>query len=122
MLLFSVFLPLAVEADASIFVPATMFHRLSEAFLMSASGNDGPIPPNQTRQDLKAQAALSRSEFISSLLSAGYLVRQGDGYRIRLRLREGQLWLNGRPAGLGGLPTAGAPSDESDSTALAVPR
>jgi hypothetical protein len=116
------FLPLAVEADASIFVPATMFHRLAETFLMSVSGNDGPIPPNQTRQDLKAQAALSRSETVSSLLDAGYLVRQGDGYRIRLRLRDGQLWLNGRPAGLGGLPAPGVPSDEPDSMALAVPR
>jgi len=116
------FLPLAVEADASIFVPATMFHRLAEAFLMSVSGNDGPIPPNQTRQDLKAQAALSRSETVSSLLDAGYLVRQDDGYRIRLRLRDGQLWRNGRPAGLGGLPAPGVPSDEPDSMALAVPR
>jgi hypothetical protein len=99
-----------------------MFHRLAESFLMSVSGNSGPIPPNQTRQDLKAQAALSRSEFVSSLLDSGYVVRQGNGYRIRLRLREGQLWLNGRPAGLGGLPPPGVPSDEPDSMALAVPR
>jgi len=115
------FLPLAVEADASIFVPAAMFHRLAESFLMSVSGNSGPIPPNQTRQDLKAQAALSRSEFVASLLETGYVVRQGDGYRIRLKLREGQLWLNGRPAGSGGLPPPGMPSDEPDSMALAFP-
>jgi uncharacterized protein YdgA (DUF945 family) len=116
------FLPMAVEADASIFVPTTMFHRLVEAFLMSISGNDGPIPPNQTRQDLKAQAALSRSQLVDSLLESGYVAREGGGYRVRLRLREGQLWLNGRPAGFGGFSTARAPSDEPDSMALAFPR
>ena len=99
-----------------------MFHRLAEAYLMSVSGNDGPIPPNQTRQDLKAQAALSRSETVSSLVDAGYVVREGGGYRIRLRLREGQLWLNGRPAGSGGLRAPGAPSAGAGSMALAFPR
>ena len=59
---------------------------------------------------------------MASLLETGYVVRQGDGYRIRLKLREGQLWLNGRPAGLGGLPPPGVPSDERDSMALAFPR
>jgi uncharacterized protein YdgA (DUF945 family) len=117
-----IFLPMAVEADASIFVPAAMFHRLAEVFLMSVSGNGGPIPPNQTRQDLKAQAALSRREMVSSLMDAGYVVWEGGGYRIRLRLREGQFWLNGRPAAPGGLLAPGAPSDEAGSLALAVPR
>ena len=116
------FLPMAVEADASIFVPATMFHRLAEVFLMSISGNDGPIPPNQTRLDLKAQAALSRSQLVDSLLEAGYVAREGGGYRVRLRLRDGQLWLNGRPAGFGGSSPADAPSDEPGSMALAFPR
>jgi hypothetical protein len=116
------FLPLAVEANASIFVPAAMFHRLAEAYLRSVSGNRGPIPPNQTRQDLKAQAALSRSQLVESLVDSGYVVREGGGYRIRLRLREGQLWLNGRPAGPGGVSTAGAPRGEAGSMALAFPR
>jgi uncharacterized protein YdgA (DUF945 family) len=115
------FLPLAVEADASILVPTAMFHRLVESFLMSVSGNSGPIPPNQTRQDLKVQAALSRSETVVSLLESGYIARQGDGYRIRLKLRDGQLWLNGRPAGLGGISPPGMPADEPDSMALAFP-
>jgi hypothetical protein len=115
-------LPEAVEADASIFVPATMFHRLAEAFLMEVSGNDGPIPPNQTRQDLKAQAALSRTRLVDSLLGAGYVARESGGYRVRLRLREGRLWLNGRPAGFGGFSPADAPGDEPDSMAFAVPR
>jgi uncharacterized protein YdgA (DUF945 family) len=115
-------LPLAVEADASIFVPATMFHQLAEAYLMSASGDDGPIPPNQTRQDLKAQAALSRSELVNSILDAGYVVREGNGYRIRVRLRDGQLLLNGRPAGPEDLSTARAPAREPASMVLALPR
>jgi uncharacterized protein YdgA (DUF945 family) len=115
-------LPLAVEADASIFVPARMFHHLAEVYLMSVSGNDGPIPPNQTRRDLEAQAALLRSQLIDSILDAGYLVREGGGYRIRARLREGQLWLNGRPAGLGGFPTPPAPDTGPASTALVFPR
>lgn len=115
-------LPMAVEADASIFVPATMFHRLVEAFLRAVSGNEGPIPPNQTRQDLKAQAALSRSQLVDSLLAAGYVARQGGGYRVRLRLREGQLWLNGRPVGSGGFSPAGPPDDGPGSMALAFPR
>jgi len=115
------FLPMAVEADVSVFVPAAMFHRLAESFLMSVSGNSGRIPPNQTRQDLKVQAALSRGELVDSLLESGYVVYQGGGYRISLRLRDGQLWLNGRPAGPGGLPPAGAPRGTPGSMALAFP-
>ena len=77
-------LPAAIEADASIFVPTGMFHRLAEAYLMSVTGSDGPIPPNQTRRDRKAQAAVLRSQIIDSILDAGYFVREGAGYRVRL--------------------------------------
>ncbi|GAF96854.1 unnamed protein product, partial [marine sediment metagenome] len=74
------------------------------------------------RQDLKLQAALSRRLLIDGLLAARYVVWQRDGYRIRLKFREGELWLNGRPAGGSG-PSPGAPAARIlDSMAFAIPR
>jgi uncharacterized protein YdgA (DUF945 family) len=116
---FPLALSLAVEADASFFVPAKMFHRAAETYLMASSGNDGPIPPNQTRQDLEAQAALMRSQLVNSFLEAGHIVREGGGYRIRARLREGQLWLNGRPTGPSGL--GATPASGGAATAFPLP-
>ena len=112
----------AIEADASIFIPGRMFHHLIEAYLMSASGNSGPIPPNQTREDLKVQAALSRSQLIDPILEAGFLVWENGGYRIRARFRDGELLLNGRPVGPDGIMTPPAMAASSASTALVFPR
>ncbi len=93
----------AIEAEASIYVPRSMFHALIESFLMAQAPERGMTPPGPSREELRIQVSLTRSQLINSLIDSGYIVTEAGGYQLRMTFRKRRLRLNGRPVDPSGL-------------------
>jgi uncharacterized protein YdgA (DUF945 family) len=86
------FAAMAVEASAEARLPARWLHRVVDQAL-SIQGVGMEVDSAQQQVDVVAR----RSAWIRELVSAGWLLREGEIYRMQLDYREGQLLLNGRP-------------------------
>lgn len=87
-----VFAAQAVEASAEIRLPARWLHRVvDQALSIQLHGMEAASAQQQL--DVVAR----RSAWIRELVSAGWLLREGEAYRMQVDYREGQLLLNGRP-------------------------
>jgi len=86
---------LAVEADADIFVPSRLLHRILDTFAAEQAAAAGTEPASAGALDINAAAI--RTRWVEALLAAGVLVVEGDGYRVRLEYTEGSLRVNGQP-------------------------
>jgi len=82
---------LALDANAEILVPIRWMHRAIDQVLQTQVLQSG-VP---SEQQLIEVASL-RTAWIRNLVSAGWLLRVGEGYRLRVDYRDGQLLLNGR--------------------------
>ncbi len=86
---------LAVEADADVFVPSRLLHRILDSFAAGQAQAAGTEPAAPGARDVGAAAL--RTRWVEALLAAGVLVVEEDGYRVRVEYREGSLRVNGRP-------------------------
>jgi uncharacterized protein YdgA (DUF945 family) len=87
-----VFAALAVEASAEIRLPVRWLHRMLDQVVSIQMQGVGAASAQQ-----QVEIAALRSAWIRDLVSAGWLLRQGEAYRLALDYRGGQLLLNGRP-------------------------
>jgi len=86
------FAALAVEASAEILVPARWLHHMLDQVISIQMQGVGAASAQQ-----QVEVVALRSAWIRDLVSAGWLVRDGEGYRLELDYRGGQLLLNRRP-------------------------
>jgi uncharacterized protein YdgA (DUF945 family) len=90
----------AIEGRASLAVPATLVHRLLEAFLSTTvEAQAGPLPP----EEIAAMTAFLREMAVMRLLETGMLRADDDLYRVEFRFEQGVPIVNGKLLGPGGL-------------------
>jgi uncharacterized protein YdgA (DUF945 family) len=84
-----------IQAEARMSVPTAMLHALVDRYLESTVASEaGPV----SAEEIAAMAKQTRVAMLAKLLSDNTLVQEGDVYRLRARLEEGLLIVNGRPA------------------------
>jgi uncharacterized protein YdgA (DUF945 family) len=88
------FAAMALEAGAEVRMPSRWLHRLLDQVAAASLVSEGVA---SDAERLVRSAAL-RTEWVREFVERGWLVREGDRYRLDVDYRDGQLLLNGRPA------------------------
>jgi hypothetical protein len=84
-----------IEAEAHLQVSAALLHELLDRYLMLSAGAEaGELPEDQMAEIV----LFMREATLAQMFARGALVRDGDLYRVDVRMEEGLPFLNGQPA------------------------
>jgi uncharacterized protein YdgA (DUF945 family) len=84
------FVTSALEGTGDVFVPTRLLHRVLERYARAQLAGESPSDP-------AVRVTTLRQQWVGSLIAAGLLESEREGYRLRVDYREGRLLFNGQP-------------------------